>query len=397
MSERGNTLGAGSSIRSNRDFKLLMTSATIFAAIDGLVYTVLQLYLKSLGFTGASIGRFILIQGMSSALMILPFGIISDMMDRRKLVALGVASSSTAVLVVVITQEEPVVMVAAPLFGIGNAIFSPSLSALVSERVGDSELETAYALHAVLVQAAYGSSAMIGWAPEILAGVGYSLQDAYRLSIAWLAPFGLAAVLPAMLVRKSESRSKRDFRISRNPVVMRVTVTQLLIGFGAGLSVPMLSYYLSVKFGVESGPIGSINSIVSFIAIPFYFLVPSISHRLGSLKAIVLPQVASIPLMALLPFAPGFEIASILFISRQILMNMSSPLLTAFLMRHASPGERATASALTSIAWRIPNSASAQIGGYLFDVDLDAPLFATSAIYAVYISVFYALFREMER
>jgi predicted MFS family arabinose efflux permease len=136
---------------------------------------------------------------------------------------------------------------------------------------------------------------------------------------------------------------------------------------------------------------------VSFLAIPFFFLAPSLAHRFGSLRAIVVPQVLSIPLMALLPLSPSFGVAALLFISRQILMNMSSPLLTAFIMRHASPSERATTSALTSIAWRIPNSIAAQIGGSVFDFSLDLPLYATSAIYSVYITVFFLLFRDMEK
>ncbi|MEN3016383.1 MAG: MFS transporter [Candidatus Methanosuratincola petrocarbonis] len=387
----------GFSVGSNRDFRLMMISAAVFAMTDGLTYTILQLYLKSVGFTGTNVGRFVLIQGISAALLLLPLGMISDRVDRRKLVALGTASSSTAVLIVVAARDEPMIMLAASLFGLGSAMYSPSLSALISEKVGDGELEAAYTFQSVLVQAVYGFSAMIGWVPELLAGSGYALPDAYRISIIWLVPLGFAAALPALKVGKSGDRPRRGFRISRNPVIIKVTFTQVLIGFGAGLSIPMLSYYLSTKFGVESGPIGTINSIVSFLAIPFFFLAPSLAHRFGSLRAIVVPQVLSIPLMALLPLSPSFGVAALLFISRQILMNMSSPLLTAFIMRHASPSERATTSALTSITWRIPNSIAAQIGGSVFDFSLDLPLYATAAIYSVYITVFFLLFRDMEK
>lgn len=382
------------SIVSNREFRLLMTSAAVFAMTDGLTYTILQLYLKSVGFTGTSVGRFILIQGLSSASLLLPFGILSDRVDKRKLVSLGISSSTTAVLIVITARQEPLIMLSAALFGIGNAMYSPSLSALISEKVGDGSLETAYTFQAVLVQAVYGISAMVGWIPEALAGSGYALPDAYRLSIAWLVPLGFAAAIPAMRTSRSPA-SKRPLKLTRNPVVLKVTFTQALIGFGAGLSIPMLSYYLSVKFGVESGPIGTLNAAVNFIAIPFFFLAPSISHRFGSLKAILIPQVLSVPLMAMLPLSPDFTTASLLFISRQILMNMSSPLLTAFIMRHANLNERATTSAITSIAWRIPNSIAAQVGGSLFDISLDVPLFATSAVYSVYLATFFLLFRNM--
>ncbi|MBC7238367.1 MAG: MFS transporter, partial [Chloroflexi bacterium] len=190
----------------------------------------------SVGFNGTNVGRFVLIQGISAALLLLPLGMISDRVDRRKLVALGTASSSTAVLIVVATRDEPMIMLAASLFGLGSAMYSPSLSALISEKVGDGDLEAAYTFQSVLVQAVYGFSAMIGWVPELLAGSGYALPDAYRISIIWLVPLGFAAILPALKVRKSGDRPRRGFRISRNPVIIKVTFTQILIGFGARLS-----------------------------------------------------------------------------------------------------------------------------------------------------------------
>jgi predicted MFS family arabinose efflux permease len=136
---------------------------------------------------------------------------------------------------------------------------------------------------------------------------------------------------------------------------------------------------------------------VSFIALPFYFLVPMIAHRLGTIKAITLPQLASIPLLLAMTITPSFTVAAIFFTFRQIMMNMSTPLVTAFTMRLAKPEERGTVNAMTNLAFRVPNSVATQIGGYLFDVGINIPLYGTSLVYAFYVPLFYFFFRNMDK
>jgi MFS family permease len=213
----------------------------------------------------------------------------------------------------------------------------------------------------------------------------------------WLVPIGFVAALPVLKVAKvSHQKLKMSFSDVEKPI-LKYTFTQILIGFGAGLSIPMLAYYMSVKFSVESGPIGTLNAVVSLIAIPFVFFIPALANRTGTLKAIVIPQFASVPLMILLTFSPSFAVGSFFFIFRQILMNMSGPLMTTFTMRIAKPEQRGTVTAMAGIAWKIPNSIATQVGGVMFDRNLDSPLYATSAIYIVYILVFYTLFKFMEK
>ena len=74
----------------SRDVKLVMTTVAMYSLLEGFILTVLQLYLKSIGFTGGAVGTFMLVQGMSASLTLIPFGIISDKVDRRMMMACGV-------------------------------------------------------------------------------------------------------------------------------------------------------------------------------------------------------------------------------------------------------------------------------------------------------------------
>lgn len=386
-------------MRPTREVGLIFVTLSVISFRDGFVYTVLQLYLKSVGYTGAFVGSFMFVLGIAASSLLIPFGMVSDRVDRRKVMALGIAFVSIAISLVIASTEMNTLLVAACIWGIGNAMYTPCINSILADKIGPEEMEHTYTYQALLNSFFYGTSALIGWIPELLVSTGgYELSSAYRLSMVWLVPLGIASLLPLAKVRKvALSKETRRFVLSRNKDVLKLTLTQIVIGFGAGLSIPMLSYYMSARFGVESGPIGTLNAAVSFIAIPFYFLVPAIAHRLGTIKAITLPQLASIPLLLAMAISPSFVPAAVFFTFRQIFMNMSTPLVTAFTMRIAKPEERGTVSAMTGVAWRVPNSVATQTGGYLFDVGLNIPLYGTSLIYLIYIPLFFAFFRNMDK
>jgi MFS family permease len=383
--------------RPSREVGRIFVTLSVISFRDGFVYTVLQLYLKSIGYTGVFVGSFMFVLGISASALLIPFGMISDRVDRRKIMALGITFVSMAISLVIASTDMNVLLLAACIWGIGNAMYTPCISSILADKINPEEMEHTYTYQALLNSFFYGTSALIGWIPELLVSMGgYELSSAYRLSMVWLVPLGIASLIPLAKVRKvAPSNGARRFVLSKNRDVLKLTLTQVVIGFGAGLSIPMLSYYMSARFGVESGPIGTLNAAVSFIAIPFYFLVPVIAHKLGTIRAITLPQLVSIPLLLGMTVSPAFVPAAVFFTFRQIFMNMSAPLVTAFTMRIAKPEERGTVNAMTNVAWRVPNSGATQMGGYLFDVGLNIPLYGTSLIYLIYIPLFYAFFRNM--
>jgi predicted MFS family arabinose efflux permease len=60
--------------------------------------------------------------------------------------------------------------------------------------------------------------------------------------------------------------------------------------------------------------------------------------------------------------------------------------------------ERATASALNVIAWRLPNAASTVVGASILSAgDLNLPFYLCTVLYVTSISLFYALFRNAEK
>ncbi len=121
-----------------------------------------------------------------------------------------------------------------------------------------------------------------------------------------------------------------------------------------------------------------------------------LARRYGMVRAIVMTQGLSTVLMLSLAYVPGVILASVIYLGRAALMNMASPLSDSFLMGIVSREERGLASAINSIVWRLPNSATTIVGGLLLASGrYDLPFILATAFYVVSISLFYKVFRDV--
>jgi predicted MFS family arabinose efflux permease len=114
-------------------------------------------------------------------------------------------------------------------------------------------------------------------------------------------------------------------------------------------------------------------------------------------RGIVITTAISVPLLALIPVAPSFLLSTPLFVARQAMINMNTPLIDSLLMRLVNENERATAAGIAALFWNLPNSFGQPIGGYMIDnIWIDAPPFSTAVFYTVYTAVFWLMFRRIK-
>jgi predicted MFS family arabinose efflux permease len=113
-------------------------------------------------------------------------------------------------------------------------------------------------------------------------------------------------------------------------------------------------------------------------------------------KAIVITQGSSTLLMFAVPFSPDFGTASVVYISRSVLMNMSNPLEQSLILGMVSPDERSEASGISAALWRLPNSISTGIGAYLMGAGyLALPFYLASVLYIISIGLFWYFFNSI--
>jgi predicted MFS family arabinose efflux permease len=78
-------------------------------------------------------------------------------------------------------------------------------------------------------------------------------------------------------------------------------------------------------------------------------------------------------------------------------MNMAGPIMDSYLMGIVDKDDRGLASAINSIVWRVPNSATTIIGGVLLASGYYAlPFVLASGIYITAVIAFWFNFRDVK-
>lgn len=352
---------------------LLVYSSFFTWAAAGLMFISLQVFLVLEGISFATSSLILGVFGIVSAASTLLFGGIADRYGKKKFVVAGGILSSLALTIFALDPIVSHLFGAAVLAGFSEAAFASSWSALLADKAGNLKRTSAFGLSffvATISSALGGFSTSLLGLMKSLYGIGLVLGNRYLfLSVAAISLAGPAIVYFRISESKREMDQPLGFHIlpkkGRN-VVFRYAVAGIIIALGAGMVVPLMSGWAFLKFGLANdvtGPIfGGINSLAMGVA---NLATPRLARRFGTVRTIVMTQGSSTVFLFSIPFYPNFATASSIYIVRSMLMMMSNPAQNSLLMGLVPAEERSVASAITAALWRLPNSFSTGIGGYI--------------------------------
>jgi MFS family permease len=142
-----------------------------------------------------------------------------------------------------------------------------------------------------------------------------------------------------------------------------------------------------VLFSISSLLIG-VGSIVA----------PRLSTRLGGkVRAIIVTQSASLVFLLLAGFSPVLWLSSAGYLLRSALMNMSSPLYSAFCMEQTPERHQGFVNSVLNLSWNIGWSVGPFVSGIVQQRYGFAPLFiATAILYGAAIALTWSFFRRTE-
>ncbi len=274
-----------------------------------------------------------------------------------------------------------------------------SYTVLLSRLVPERDYHYTYTYVSALSQLGNGFGSILGWIPGIIAY--YTLQpivDAYRYIIV-ATSLSRLALLPVLLrIRERVVREKasREGAIEVPwRVIGKFVFVESLIGFGASISIHNIDYYFVLKYGIGSGELGTMYSSIQFFMAFTMFTLPDLAEHVGGpLKLYIVLTSTSIPLLLAITLLNNYLVAAIIYVVRTILMNVASPLFTAFQMRLIPPGYRGRGYAVLSLSWTLPAIPGRGFGGYLLDLDLELPLRLTALVYLVAILSLTILFKN---
>jgi MFS family permease len=377
--------------------KRVVLGASPLAAGLGFYQVAVAVFLPLEGISITNLGVILTTLGLTSVICSIPFAVLSDLYGRKPIMILGALFSAVSILAPGLTANFYWLEASALVGGIADAMFLSTWNAYLADTTDEHVRPAAYSLSFVTFTLSYGIGSFL---PGLFPFIPQTLITVHR--IVFVALGGLSTLTPLLMFAWAVSTKPQGSRRGILPrkslgFILKFSATNLMIGLGAGLVIPLIPTWFYLRFNetdVFSGPLLAASSVLMGLAAT---ASPTIAKRTGLVKGIVGTQLLSTVFLLAIPFSPSAFVAAPIYVVRSMLMNMSSPLGDTFLMNLIAEDERATASAFNVVIWRLPNAASTVFGATLLSQgSLNLPFYFCTVLYVTSIALFYALFRRAE-
>lgn len=387
--------------------KLLLTSATLSGVSFGIWVTIFNLYLKwGLGFEADFIGQVFSMGTFATGFVAIPAGLLCERIGRKRSLLLGTSVSNLFSLAQISTANPILLLgtsLASGLFGtISWVAYAPFMMENSQQKERTYLFSVSWALMTIfsLIGNLLGGILPASFASMINGAEAKILG--YRLTLFFSIACGLMALPPLFLIKERKSTNKIERRsfslkgIQSYSVISKFVLTAGLIGFGAGYIVPLFNVFFASKFMATDEQVGAIFALGQIALAGGTLVAPTISDKLGKVRAVVLCQFLSIPFISLIAISHTLELASFAYLVRGALMNMAGPIGSAFAMEIVESTERAITSGFQIMADNIPRAVGAILGGQMMSLgDYTSPFFFTSAFYLTSCTLYFAFFRKI--
>lgn len=381
--------------RISKNCKLLLYFLFFASTASYIIYLLLNLYLLEVGFSKENVALFNSINFLGSGIMAIPLAYFLENVP-RKLPFIGAALVIFLAYIGICFSQNFILLAGLAFLGgasssILNVLVLPFLTenSLPEERVHLFSLFSAQGWASSMLGSLIG-----GFLPSFVSRVLYPLDSpwSYRGSILFALFISFLSILFLFFIKEKErSRGGPKDLETGSPINNQVKgampkflLVELIIFMGAGLFMPFMNIYFSTVLKVGSGEIGVVFTIASGIALAGTMLSPLLAEKMGKVKATFLCQALSIPLLVGLGLVFNFYAASLLYIFRLALMNMSNPLLDSLGMEIVPPRRRATFAGMMRTTQPLAWAAMGPIAGFIMERFGFSPLFfGASALYLI--------------
>ena len=395
-----------------KDISLLFATRIIRLFCYGFLSVVLVLYLAETGLTEKQIGLLFTLTLAGDAGISLWLTTHADGFGRKRTLLIGALLMLGAGIVFILTNNI-VILMAAAIIGVispsGNEI-GPFLSveqAGLSQLVPDKLRTNVFAWYNLTGSFSTAVGALAGgWLAQLLQAAGWTAFDAYRYILTGYAVGGvLLAVMflqisPAIEVRERATDTKKVLGLHKSKkVVFKLSAFFALDAFAGGLIVQsMIAYWFHVRFGVDSGILGSIFFGANILAGLSSLLAVKVAEKFGLINTMVFTHIPSNILLILVPLMPSLPLAIGILLLRFSISQMDVPTRQSYTMAVVAPDERSAASGVTAIARSVGASLSPALTGLFFSIPalLSMPFFLCGGLKIVYDLLLWREFRMVK-
>lgn len=393
-----------------RRVKLLIFTQVLNTFAFGYFLVYLTVYLVEVKVTDAWGAGIIL--GLETVVVIvagIPVGIMSDRTGRKKFLILGNSLLPPTLILFSLTHSFALYLIAGAVAGLAEACALGSWNAIIADQTDLSNRDAAFSLSFIVSNVFLSVGLALPLVlPSLQGAFGLGSDAAHSLTLLVLGisnlpiPFFIWYLLrnyKEVIVPQEKAEDTGDLRL-----LLKFSGMNGIIGLGAGLIIPLLGTWLLYKFAVTdiySGPFLALSTMtIAFAAVGS----PRLSRRYGLFNAILMTAGSSTFFMLSMAFIPNVFLAGASYLVRASLMNMATPLIDSYVMGIVHPSRRGLGSAISAIVWRLPNSVTTTLGGYILYLGFttgntfyyDVPWIVASMLYVVGILLIYSNFRNVK-
>lgn len=408
-----------------RNVKLFFLANLLYQIGGGMFSVLYNLYIQGIGYNDAMNGRVVSIQSLATACIFIPIGLFGDRLSRKTLLVIGALFSGIVFALRAFAEAEPLLLILAVCSGVFAAFFQVLAIPFLAESVKKSQRLALFSAYSSLMLAAQVLGSMGG---GVLAdtlqhyGIDHVLSLRFTLFAGGIAT--LAAFVPMLFIRErqtqpelpniaaapqeqprhSAEQAKADVSVKKasdgsSRIIFWFVLTQLPIGLGSGLVVPYLNLYFTNRFGVSISMMSLLISLGQIMTIVSMLIGPSLSKKVGPVRAVVIFQLLSLPFLLTTGFTNIALVASIAFLFRQALMNAANPIQSAVMVDRIPDNKRSIANSLTQTAFMLGWASMGPVQSFLVTTYGNYWGYAitfsiTGALYVTASLLYYFKFRE---
>ena len=343
------------------DRRRLYAAAFLRAVLTGLMGVLLGLYLARRGFDAIAIG-FVIGSGLAGAAMATT--IVTFFGDRlgRKLTLIALALFMAAGGVMLLWVQNVAAACAVAFLGMVNGAGRDRAAALALEQAmlpqttDDAGRTRAFAGYNVMQDVGHALGALGAALPTLIARYSEASELAgYDAAFVLYAVLGLVvAGVYLGLSPAIEAPFKRDAPGTLAPASRRALL-QISVLFaidslaGGFLGSALLSYFFFERFGIDEAAIAALFFAARVANAVSHLAAAWLAARIGLINTMVFTHIPSSLMLIALAMAPEFWMAAVLFLARELLVEMDVPTRQSYVMAVVQPGERTFAAGITGL------------------------------------------------
>jgi MFS family permease len=430
----------------SRNARLYLLSNTIQAVSVGAAAIIYTLFLKQLGHNNTFISEVLFVGALGGAVGILPAGMLVDRLGWRVMLLASDFVGGIALLAQFVAPTPPVILATSLVVGFSVAMVLVVNGPLLTANSSAVERTALFGLsNATSFLASVVGSLLGGFLPDWLSqpGVGQFIARlglspllvpgaqarGYQLALLVSGALAIPSLLPVLMMREERrtggmaaangarwlpfgtmwattrstwhsqwTRARatmpatwagaraRLAAMLRGPIA-RFSVTQSLLGVGAGIFAPYINIYFVDTLHASTAYFGALTSGLTILLALAGLCAAPLAERFGKLRLVVVARLCSLPFLLSLGLFPVLAICSIAYLLRGMCMYVADPALGSFYMEAVPARQRGLASSVYNGTWQGAWALGALLGGPISDAGgarwlffLATPLYAASIL-----------------